>query len=212
MTSVQVHASLTYAAARTQQCSHLLENLVNEHFEGRKCSDFYELKEMLGKGTYGSVHLCKHIQTGDEFACKVINMARINQTSLRRLHDEISILKIVDHPNIIKLKEVFFGSQKVYLIMECCKGGELFEQFTRHAHQGLSEECTSRLMADMFSAVRYLHERGIAHRDLKLENFLFEGIVKYPMCDVTTAPCSSDYLLPFPCLLILTSPNMPHSL
>ena len=153
----------------------MLENLVNEHFEGKRCSDFYVIKEKLGQGSYGSVHLCQHIQTGDEFACKVICMAKINHTSLRRLHDEISILKVVDHPNIIKLREVFFGSQKVYLIMECCKGGELFDQFTRHAHQGLSEECTSRLMADMFSAVRYLHSQGIAHRDLKLENFLFEG-------------------------------------
>ena len=66
-----MHASLTYAAARTQQSSHLIENLVNEHFEGRKCAEFYEFTRKLGEGSYGSVHLCRHKQTGDEFACKV---------------------------------------------------------------------------------------------------------------------------------------------
>jgi len=74
-----------------------------------------------------------------------------------------------------KLREVFFGTKTVYLVMECCRGGELFEQFTKHAPSGCSERLTAALMKDMFSAVRYLHTHGVAHRDLKLENFLFEG-------------------------------------
>ena len=92
----------------------------------------------------------------------------------------------------------------MYLIMECCSGGELFEQFTKHAPSGCPERLAAALIMDMFSAVRYLHSHGIAHRDLKvrlgldkpslalltsrptnrhgiahrdlkLENFLFEG-------------------------------------
>ena len=57
--------------------------------------------------------------------------------------------------------------------MELCKGGELFDQFTRHSPRGLTEARAGRLMADMFSAVRYLHAHNIVHRDLKMENFLF---------------------------------------
>ena len=83
-------------------------------------------------------------------------------------------MKQVDHPNIIKLRDVFFGSRTVYLVMELCKGGELFDEVTRKAQNGLPELQTGRLMADMLSAVLYLHNKGIAHRDLKLENFLFE--------------------------------------
>ena len=67
----QVHASLTYAAARTYQCSHVIENLVREHFEGRKFHEFYEMQQKLGAGSYGSVYRAVHRQTGDEFACKV---------------------------------------------------------------------------------------------------------------------------------------------
>jgi hypothetical protein len=68
-----MHSRLQYAASRTQQCSHLLENFVHEHFEGKKCSDYYDIYEnkRLGKGSYGAVYLCKHKRSGDEYACKV---------------------------------------------------------------------------------------------------------------------------------------------
>jgi hypothetical protein len=172
----RVHGYLNYAATRTQESSQIFENLIHEHFEGLRCVDFYEIVEnkRLGKGSYGSVYLCRHRKTGDEFACKVIGMNRINSHYLRKLHMEIAIMKQVDHPNIIKLREVFFGSRTVYLVMELCKGGELFDEITRKAQRGLPELQAGRLLGDMFSAVKYLHSKGIAHRDLKLENFLFE--------------------------------------
>jgi serine/threonine protein kinase len=56
------------------------------------------------QGSYGSVYLCRHRKTGDEFACKVIGMNRINSHYLRKLHAEISIMKQVDHPNVIKVR------------------------------------------------------------------------------------------------------------
>ena len=158
----KIHASLNYAAARTQQCSHLLENLVHEHFEGRKCMEYYSLTKKLGEGSYGTVHLCKHRQTGDEFACKVISLTKINQASLRKLHEEISIMRSVDHPNVIKLREVFFGSKTVYLIMDCCLGGELYEQFVLLSPHGLSEDVTARLMSGTYLSIshsRHNHSR-----------------------------------------------------
>lgn len=176
--STELHARLQYAASRTRQCSHLLQNFVHEHFEGVKCSDIYDIytEKRIGKGSYGSVYYCKHKKSGEEFACKVINVNRINSHYLRKLHLEIAIMKEVDHPNIIKLRGVFFGQRTVCLVMELCKGGELFDQLTGQTgnKKGFAEIHGARMLQDMLSAILYLHNHGIVHRDLKLENFLFE--------------------------------------
>jgi calcium-dependent protein kinase len=101
---------------------------------------------------------------------------RITSYYLRKLHMEIAILKSLDHPNIIKLQDVFFGKRSVYIVTDLCRGGELFELLNSGKNQGFvfREDRASKLMKDMISSVHYLHEHGIVHRDLKLENFLFE--------------------------------------
>jgi calcium-dependent protein kinase len=73
-------------------------------------------------------------------------MNRINSHYLRKLHLEISIMKEIDHPNIIKLREVFYGSRTVYLVMELCHGGELFDEITHNAQRGLTEPHAAKLM------------------------------------------------------------------
>lgn len=85
-------------------------------------------------------------------------------------------MKSLDHPNIIKLQDVFFGKRSVYIVTDLCRGGELFELLNSGKNQGFvfREDRASKLMRDMLSAVNYLHENGITHRDLKLENFLFQ--------------------------------------
>jgi calcium-dependent protein kinase len=134
-------------------------------------------RKKLGKGSYGSVYLATHRATADERAVKVMNVDRVTSYYLRKLHTEIAILKEVDHPNIIKLHEVFFGRRSVYLVTDLCRGGELFELLSSGKNQGFvfREDRAASLLRDMLRAVRYLHSKGIVHRDLKLENFLFEG-------------------------------------
>ena len=160
----------------TKRCSHLIENFVTEHFEGKKFSDYYEIfeKRRLGKGSYGSVYLCKHRRTGDEFACKVIGLNKVNSHYLRKLHLEIAVMKEISHPQIVQLREVFFGSRTVYLVMELCQGGELHENLSQYGCNGLPEEVVAKHVADMLSSLKYLHSHGIMHRDLKLENFLLD--------------------------------------
>jgi calcium-dependent protein kinase len=82
----------------------------------------------LGKGSYGSVYLATHRLTGDERAVKVMNVDRVTSYYLRKLHTEISILKCVDHPNIIKLQDVFFGKRSVYLVTDLCRGESRLDQ------------------------------------------------------------------------------------
>jgi hypothetical protein len=196
------HSRLMYAAAKTRQTSSLYQNFVRENFTGGSCSEVYEVHgtSKLGKGSYGSVYLATHRVTGDERAVKVMNVDRITSYYLRKLHTEIAILKSLDHPNIIKLQDVFFGKRSVYIVTDLCRGGELFELLNSGKNQGRFVDCggvmflisfsslsiflylgfvfredrASKLMRDMLSAVNYLHESGIVHRDLKLENFLFE--------------------------------------
>ena len=119
-----VHQRLQYAAWRARQCSSLSHNFVIEHFDGESCSEVYEVhgSNKLGKGSYGSVYLATHRLTGDERAVKVMNVDRVTSYYLRKLHTEISILKSVDHPNVIKLQDVFFGKRSVYLVTDLCRG------------------------------------------------------------------------------------------
>ncbi len=141
--------------------------LINQQLTiGKKCADYYEIFEncRLGKGSYGSVYRCRHRRTGDEFACKTISLNRINSHYLRKLHLEIAIMKELDHPNIVKLREVFFGTRTVYLIMDLCEGGELFDFLNRKGQKGILEKDAARIVRDILSAVNYLHEKNICHR------------------------------------------------
>merc|ERR1711871_933692 len=83
-------------------------------------------------------------------------------------------MRQLDHPNIVRLREVFFGRRELYLIMDLCTGGELFD-LVNLSNDHRTEQCATRFLNEMFSAVRYLHKNGVVHRDLKLENWLFES-------------------------------------
>ncbi|EKX35163.1 hypothetical protein GUITHDRAFT_90329 [Guillardia theta CCMP2712] len=86
---------------------------------------------------------------------------------------QIEVMKMLDHPNIVRLYETYSEKEKLHLVMEHCEGGDLFD-FLMKTYQ-LTERGISELVAKMLSAVNYLHQRGIAHRDIKPENFLLES-------------------------------------
>lgn len=177
-TQDQVIQRLLFASFRNMQQSDVTQNFIREHFSGSNCANTYEIhgSEKLGKGSYGSVYLSTHRRSRDNRAIKVMNVENVTSYYLRKLHTEISVLKSIDHPNIIQLNEVFFGRHSVYLVTNYCKGGELFELLNSGKSQGFvfREDRGSALMLDMLRAVHYLHSIGIVHRDLKLENFMFE--------------------------------------
>jgi|EP00927_Polykrikos_kofoidii_P078219 calcium-dependent protein kinase len=135
-----------------------------------KITDSYTIeKNKLGEGSYGSVCKCIAKETGIVRACKTI--AKMQMTNLDRFKSEIRIMKMMDHPNIIKLFESFEDSRNFYLVMELCTGGELFDRIIDCGH--FTEQQAAIVMQHIFRAMFYMHENRITHRDLKPENFLF---------------------------------------
>lgn len=92
----------------------------------------------------------------------------------------------LDHPNVVRLEEVYESEAAIYLVMELCTGGDLFDRLSDKPNHRYTEEACARVVKQICSSVRYLHSKGIIHRDLKLENFLFSTSEKdseIKMCD-----------------------------
>lgn len=133
--------------------------------------EVYKIGNIIGTGTYGEVRLVTHKETGQQRAMKVFRK-NIPKTQQEKIRNEISILKNLDHPNIIRMFEYFEDSHKIYLIMEKCEGGELYEYILKQ--NSFSEFEAANIIKQLLSALAYLHENLIAHRDIKPENILFE--------------------------------------
>uniref|UniRef100_A0A3B0N8N4 non-specific serine/threonine protein kinase n=1 Tax=Theileria annulata TaxID=5874 RepID=A0A3B0N8N4_THEAN len=138
--------------------------------DGTSIHDVYEIKsEKLGNGSYGNVLKGVHKESGAVRAIKIILKSKIENAM--RMKREIQIMKTLDHPNIIKLFEVYEDAECLYLVMEMCVGGELFDRIV--STNGFSEACAASIMRQVFSAIAYCHNRNVLHRDLKPENILY---------------------------------------
>jgi len=130
--------------------------------------------EVLGSGISGVVRLATHKATGHKYAVKCLDLDLIETAAgLQQLRDEIFIMCQLDHPNIIRLEEVYESHHEIFLVQELCTGGELFDRLDEQPDYHYTETQCARLIKQMLCGVRYLHTKGIIHRDLKLENFLF---------------------------------------
>jgi len=131
---------------------------------------------VLGSGISGLVRLVTHKATGIKYAVKVLDLGLVESSEgLSQLREEILILSQLDHPNIVRLEEVYESHSEIYLVQELCVGGELFDRLDEQRDYHYTEGECARLIKQMLAAVSYCHSRGIIHRDLKLENFLFSS-------------------------------------
>lgn len=135
-------------------------------------SHVYIFGRMLGKGNFAKVHLAQRKSDNRNFAIKTIAKAKIleNPRNTQSLYREIKVLRIMDHPNIIKLFEVYENEMYIHLVMEYLKGGELFQRLQNKGTY--SEKDASIAIKHILEALAYCHERNIVHRDLKPENLI----------------------------------------
>ena len=133
--------------------------------------DIYNIKQKLGKGKFGLVKLGINKETKQKVAVKIMNKNNMDSSDLELVRTEIEILKICQHPYIIKLYDVFENIDYIYIIMEHCSGGDLFS-FIKSRNFMLKEEKVVVIMYKLCKAVYYVHSYGIAHRDIKPENVL----------------------------------------
>ncbi|XP_048856493.1 MAP/microtubule affinity-regulating kinase 3-like isoform X5 [Brienomyrus brachyistius] len=141
----------------------------------------YRLLKTIGKGNFAKVKLARHILTGREVAIKIIDKTQLNPTSLQKLFREVRIMKILNHPNIVKLFEVIETEKTLYLVMEYASGGEVFDYLV--AHGRLKEKEARAKFRQIVSAVQYCHQKHIVHRDLKAENLLLDGDMNIKIAD-----------------------------
>ncbi len=143
-------------------------------FEG-SIEEKYEVIKELHKGGYGKVYLAKNKDTGDLRAVKSLSKNNITPEDLEKFKREIEVLKTIDHPNIIKLYEIYESEKHIYLVMEKCDGGDLFEDLMVRldSRNMYSEKEVAIIMKQIISAIEYCHQKKICHRDLKAENILF---------------------------------------
>ena len=139
----------------------------------------YKYIRTIGEGTFGKVKLAIHILTGEKVAIKILQKNLIKgQKQYERIHNEIKYLKLLNHPNIIKIYEVIENDFSFFIVMEYATGGELFNYIV--LKEKLSENETSFFFYQIIQGVRKIHEKKICHRDIKPENLLLarKNIIK----------------------------------
>lgn len=134
----------------------------------------YMLGQTLGEGEFGKVKLGWKKDGSSQVAIKLIRRETVatNPTRLPKIYREISILRELQHPNIVRLHEMVETERHIGIILEYASGGELFDYILTHRY--LKDQAARRLFAQLVSGVGYLHKKGIVHRDLKLENLLLD--------------------------------------
>ena len=146
-----------------RQFVHKLDEPIEQH---------YRFIKQLGAGSFGKVYEAEHIATSQRRAVKEIIKSPGSHEQQSQFLSEVSILSTLDHPNIVRVYELFETAEKYYIAMELVVGGELFDFLSQNRQ--LSEPVAARIMAQVLGAVWYCHQHKIVHRDLKPENLLLE--------------------------------------
>ncbi|XP_073307168.1 CBL-interacting serine/threonine-protein kinase 6-like [Primulina huaijiensis] len=141
----------------------------------------YELGRLLGHGTFAKVYHARNLKTGKSLAIKIVGKEKVIRVGMmEQVKREISVMKMMKHPNIVELHEVMASKTKIYFVMELVRGGELFAKISKGK---LREEVARNYFQQLISAVDFCHSRGVYHRDLKPENLLLDEVGNLKVTD-----------------------------
>lgn len=133
--------------------------------------DFYILKDSLGKGKFGTVRSGIHKKTGKKVAIKVMKKSAMKPVDIELVKQEIEILKVCQHPNLLRMLDVFENTEYIYIVTELLEGGDLFAYLEKHKFK-VPETRAAKIIHSLAAGLYYLHSYGIVHRDIKPENIL----------------------------------------
>ena len=137
--------------------------------------DDYTLISKTQQESFWDIYLTSKEGTETKYATKVIKKKKIWNNDRTYFDREISILKDINHPNLVKLIEVKENTEYIYIIFEYCNGGDLqsfLDKYVKENNKGLSEEIVQYIMKQLIDAFKYLHNKRIIHRGIKLYNIL----------------------------------------
>ena len=154
---------------------------LNLAVQNKSLFDKYEVKQKIGKGKFGLVKCGINKETNKQVAIKIMAKKNMDKSDLELAKVEIDILKISQHPNIIKLYDIYENENYIYIIMEYCSGGDLLSYFEYYEYQ-LKETKVCEIIHKLSMAIYFLHSYGIVHRDLKPENILMTDLT--PEADI----------------------------
>ena len=154
----------------------------------------YTFIKTIGEGTFGKVKLAIHKLTQEKVAIKILEKKKINnEKDLERIKKEIKYLKMLNHPNIIKIYEIIESEDNFYISMEYVSGGELFNYIVKNKR--LNEDETSFFYSQIIHIIKEIHKHKICHRDLKPENLLLTQNKTIKLIDFGLSNEYEDYLI-----------------
>lgn len=159
-----------------------IKGLISEHcsFARRNpgvVTDCYEVGEVIGAGAYAEVCWAKKRSTGRGVVVKRITKRSVDDAAA--VQREITVMRALDHPNCVRLHEIFEDARLHYLVIELCEGGEMIDAVVDHQH--FTESLAALLMRQICSGAAYMHGRSVLHRDLKLANCLLSKKTTVPL-------------------------------
>nr|KYP71984.1 CBL-interacting serine/threonine-protein kinase 9 [Cajanus cajan] len=160
----------------------------------------YELGKTIGEGSFAKVKFARDVDNGNHVAIKILDRKHVLRHNMtEQLMREISTMKLINHPNVIKIFEVMASKTKIFIVLELVNGGELFDKIASNGR--LKEDEARNYFQQLINAVDYCHSRGVYHRDLKPENLLLDSnsVLKVSDFGLSTYSQKEDELLRTAC-------------
>lgn len=151
----------------------------------------YEVGRTIGEGSFAKVKFARNSETGEAVAVKILDKEMVLKHKMaEQIRREIATMKLIKHPNVVRLYEVMGSRTKIYIVLEFATGGELFDKIVKHGR--MSENEARKYFQQLINAVDYCHSRGVYHRDLKPENLLLDGYGNLKVSDFGLSALSQE--------------------